>query len=733
MSPKTLHDKLRELATDTFVGRDEIREWFRDACEGKSRSSVLYVHGPGGVGKTTLIRHLADVARDAGSPCCLVDGRVVPAEPESFLSVLNRQFSTNREHQNAGTHASDGHESDGHETDGHETDGHASDGHAAERHAAETVFAALAQLDAAPIILVDTFEEIQALEPWIVREFAPRLPETAVVVLVGRKRPGKVWKTEPGWDQLLRVEALRNFSRADSVAYLNAMGVPADSHDEIIRFSRGHPLALSLFAEIHRQRPEPAFRPNHDPDIIRILLDRFIQKVPSQAHRAALESCAIVRTMTEDLLGAILDADESREVFDWLRDLSFIESGPDGVYPHDLARTVIASDLKWRNAAWYRQLHDRARGFYTSRLHSSDADTQESVLFDYIYLHRDSAVVRPFFESLVGGSPARALRGRFRKSDIDGAIELVHELEGVESAELFRGWFEQQPDRLMLYEDRDGRVIGLLFALGLEADDADAPDDEITQHVASYLRESAPIVSGERATLFRFWMARETYHGLSRTQTQLFVEMVRHYLVTPSLAYSFLPVENPDYWAPILEYADLHRVPQLDYTIGDRAYGVFGHDWRTTPPDAWLDLLGNRELGVTKSESSETADSITALSKEDFLDALDDALKNYAQPWKLVENPLLASSFVASAAPADAGLEDRVTLLQERIVSAVDELAANPKLEKARRAVTRMYIKPAGSQEMAAEVLDMPFSTFRRHLKKGVTELGEALWLIEIG
>ena len=43
------------------------------------------------------------------------------------------------------------------------------------------------------------------------------------------------------------------------------------------------------------------------------------------------------------------------------------------------------------------------------------------------------------------------------------------------------------------------------------------------------------------------------------------------------------------------------------------------------------------------------------------------------------------------------------------------------------------YLQPAATQEQAAEVLDLPFSTYRRHLRSGIEELTGRLWLREIG
>ena len=48
-------------------------------------------------------------------------------------------------------------------------------------------------------------------------------------------------------------------------------------------------------------------------------------------------------------------------------------------------------------------------------------------------------------------------------------------------------------------------------------------------------------------------------------------------------------------------------------------------------------------------------------------------------------------------------------------------------------AENRTYLRAAPSQEAAAEVLGLPFSTYRRHLGRAVDQLTEALWAVEIG
>lgn len=50
-----------------------------------------------------------------------------------------------------------------------------------------------------------------------------------------------------------------------------------------------------------------------------------------------------------------------------------------------------------------------------------------------------------------------------------------------------------------------------------------------------------------------------------------------------------------------------------------------------------------------------------------------------------------------------------------------------------RRVLERTYLGGGPSQEAAAEVLDMPFSTYRRHLGRATDRLVEVLWALELG
>jgi hypothetical protein len=91
----------------------------------------------------------------------------------------------------------------------------------------------------------------------------------------------------------------------------------------------------------------------------------------------------------------------------------------------------------------------------------------------------------------------------------------------------------------------------------------------------------------------------------------------------------------------------------------------------------------------------------------------------------------MRSRLVMSRA-AEAGAADRAATLAALVREAAERLQASPRDLKLYRALDHTYLHPAATQEQAAELLDLPFSTYRRHLKAGVLRLTEILWQEEL-
>jgi hypothetical protein len=175
--------------------------------------------------------------------------------------------------------------------------------------------------------------------------------------------------------------------------------------------------------------------------------------------------------------------------------------------------------------------------------------------------------------------------------------------------------------------------------------------------------------------------------------------------------------------------ADLPRAAGADFTVGDHRFGLFAHDFRKVPVDPWLELVTERALQQDFTLPPPNAAEALVLSQEEFGDAVRQALRDLHRPDLLGRNPLLRSRLVreyAEDGPAD-GVD-----LEGLLSDAVDALREDPRDDKLFRVVERTFVRPAGTQEAAAEALGVPFSTYRRHLSQGVDRVVAWLWEREV-
>jgi len=259
-SAGTLGDLLASRRQRRFVGRASEVELFRVALDSPEPPFVLLrIYGPPGIGKTSLLDVYAGLAADAGASVVRLDGRELVPSPSAVLQALGEVLEV-----------------------------------------PEGERAIVGPPDAGRVVvLCDTYERLAPLDDWVRTRLLPRLPATALTVVAGRAAPSLAWRADPAWRELLRVVSLRNLSPEDSRQYLNACGVDPARHDQLVELAHGHPLGLSLLADVLVRGGEAA--EPLTPDLVGTLLRRFVEIVPSGLHRRALEVCAIARVTTEGL------------------------------------------------------------------------------------------------------------------------------------------------------------------------------------------------------------------------------------------------------------------------------------------------------------------------------------------------------------------------------------------------------------------------------------------------
>ena len=184
-----------------------------------------------------------------------------------------------------------------------------------------------------------------------------------------------------------------------------------------------------------------------------------------------------------------------------------------------------------------------------------------------------------------------------RAADRSAILDLVARYEGPESADIAAGWFDRQLDGFVVIREPDATLRGVLALLDLTAASAsDRAADPGAQAAWERANSPDPVRAGEIVTQTRFVIDAQAYQAPSPTINATSVVTVQRFLQTPSLAFEFLTLADPDQWDDYFALADMPRVDGADFTVGNRRYGLFCHDFRAVPMDALLELWTERAL-----------------------------------------------------------------------------------------------------------------------------------------
>ncbi|MGW5852158.1 ATP-binding protein [Streptomyces sp. NPDC055254] len=527
-------ERLSTARGRAFIGREEQLQSFRAALAGDQQSPfAFYVHGPGGIGKSTLLRRLADHARTAGRLLVELDGRFVSRDPADFERAAGPFLDV------PGT-----------------------------------------------VLVVDSFEHCQWLESWLWHHFLPRAADGTLVVLAGRLAPQPQWTADPAWTGLLHVSELEPFSEHQAQSLLDSAQLRPEVRDRILRFAGGNPLALSLAAAAGSAGAcdEEAWSPSAD--VLRTLLAGLIGEVPTAAHRRALEVAAQAYATSEELLCAVLPGEDAHLLFSWLRDLPFMESTHRGLHPHDAARETLAADLRWRAPTAFAAMRRLLAEEYLRVLREAPEERVWTVTDELFYLFREGETLA----RLRTWSREDEVHDRpLHPGDIAVVLRMAAETEGAASAELVRYWARRQPQAFSVYRlVSTGRIVAFTARLALPAppDPEDLATDPVVAAAWEHTAATAPVGPGEHIGVSRFSVYPERYQVPSRvidlSSSRAQAESAR----ARGRAYGFAVYQDAETWAERVRgtLADTGARPR----VGEHTYGLFAVDWRQEPVEAWL-------------------------------------------------------------------------------------------------------------------------------------------------
>jgi hypothetical protein len=573
-----LAQRLARLRAAQFVGREADLAAFRQLIEPCSQQRALFVHGLGGIGKSSLLDACRRLALERAVPVRRLDLRDY-AQPARLREALT------------------------------------------------------GDIPAVPVwvLMLDTCERLQVLETELFTLWLPALPDSVRLVFAGRYAPGIEWRADPAWRETMQIRELSALSAQESRKLLRGLRVPEGHLDVAAQCARGHPLALTLIAQHYKEHGDVSA---DDPELLAALVQRFLVQSPSAAHRQAFEICAHARVTTESLLRRFVEPEQAATLMNWLASLTFIERGRDGLFPHDLVRDIVDRELRVRDPERYRIQHRKI-----SR--HAIANSVAGSAIDLMFLHRGSPLISQLagFQQApaVRCRPAHsddlpALCECVARHEGEQSARLAADWFAAQP-EAF--------DVLIDNEDRFAGVLTVLHLDNDALDSPTARADPACVATSNWLNAKRDLRSGERIGLVRWWIGDGAYHLPGPADDAMAARLAERWLANSNVAADLLPHSRPHAWQAQMRYVDFHDWSEAAFAIDGRNYRVFGHDWRDVPLDEWLDGFRERRAEVAHPlPAAEALRDRKLPPRAEFEKWVRKAMRDLDRPQALAANPL---------------------------------------------------------------------------------------------
>ena len=425
---KTLADRASALDRERFAGRERELAVLERMLDENASGQVVLLHGPGGIGKSALIRELVYRVMRRGTAPRVLDGRElmpVPGEIERALNGVDR--------------------------------------------------------DERPLIVIDSYERMMGADGWLRTSLLPSLPERSLVILSGRRPPADEWFRN-GWEHLsVRLE-LGPLADDDARALLAARGISDESAlEELVRWAGGWPLALSIAAGVSCESAALAADLDRRA-VLRDIVARVVGTELEQGNRDAVAVAAIARCCTERMLRSVLPRVDAEATMAWLRRLTFAEDLGTGVSLHDLVRRAIRADLEARDPERARDLRRRI----ADHVHELAVSGEPRMMIDLTALIEDRALRW----GLGDEASSEYWIDSVRAGDVD-ALAPYYATRPRWWGDVLT-FLERAPERVVLARDSRDRLAGISIAVTLVDPPTGIESDAVLGPWLDYARRQMP-------------------------------------------------------------------------------------------------------------------------------------------------------------------------------------------------------------------------------------------------
>jgi hypothetical protein len=429
----TLAARLAERDHARFSGREGELAFLDRCLSDDPPACVVFLHGPGGIGKSTLLREFERRAGAQGWDCFHVEARELSPTSDALLAALGD-----------------------------------------------------AQQSSRPLLLIDTYERMSGLDGYLRRALLPSLPGNAVILIAGRHAPDPAWLTGI-WEGVSAELPLEKFSRADSLRLLEAYGVSDKRASAIADWAEGSPLVLALAADTALK--EPDWTPHAElesSEIMRSLIRRLVDSELQGERLSALGVAAIARVTTVELLRAVLPESEAEIAYERLRELSFTEPLGDGLALHELVRKALRADFRTHDPERERELRRRI----IDHLYERARDGGDPLLMIDMAHLIDNSIIKWGF----GWEGSVDYRIDDARPEDSLQIALVAQQHGFDDWwNLTSRFFEESPERVAVARDRKDQLCGYMVCMSLATAPEFAWEDPLVGPWLAHARNDAAL------------------------------------------------------------------------------------------------------------------------------------------------------------------------------------------------------------------------------------------------
>lgn len=412
-----------------FVGRAIQRRFVNQWLDNPdSVTSVAAITGIGGVGKSALLLHLLQVARNAGVATAWVDGRTCVRTPRGFVESLPPTFARWR----------------------------------------RTVAVNPQRL----VLGIDNYESVQVLEAWFREIFLPELPEMGVLVLVASRTNlmGR-WLVDPGWRQRVNIWTLGPFTPRESLEFLQRQEWPTQDAITAHRLALGHPLSLAVMVEGRRRLGRG---PHEMADSVHNTLSAdLLREVTDPDLHLLVDALSVLLEANLDLLSRVTQQRIAPAQYRALRALSFVKPTTDGVTLHEIAQKHLFEDFRRRDPSAFESIRQHALTVLMREWDQSDPSRQGAIAQHLLWLCRDVFEGHNSFADL-SYNTAELQVTEYRPEDYDDTSEFIANwgrqsfpVTLAQSLALFDVVVHQYPESIRVTRDPQGQPLAVFVALRL--------------------------------------------------------------------------------------------------------------------------------------------------------------------------------------------------------------------------------------------------------------------------